>query len=191
MARLYWLAATVNVWVMVLILAGAFGFQLIADEPPCPLCVVQRIALMMCALGPLYMLRQARDGGLTGRDVAVGSGIAIISALLGAVVSTRQVLLHILPGDQGFGTPFLGLHLYTWCLIVFVSQIAASALMLTGTAWLKEDERVASRLTPVITRVTAAAFVVIVVANLLSVIAEAGLHWDLPSDPVGYLLFKK
>jgi hypothetical protein len=29
------------------------------------------------------------------------------------------------------------------------------------------------------------------VANLLSVIAEAGPNWDLPSDPVEYLLFKK
>lgn len=191
MAWLYWLAATANVWVMVLILVGAFGFQLIAGEPPCPLCVVQRIALMMCALGPLYMQRQIRDRGITGRDVAVGSGIAIMSALLGAVVSTRQVLLHILPGDQGFGTPFLGLHLYTWCLIAFVSQIAASGLMLTGTAWLKEEEPIVWRLMPVITRVTATAFVVIVAANLLSVIAEAGFHWDLPSDPVGYLLFKK
>ena len=159
MAWLYWLAATANVWVMVLILVGAFGFQLIAGEPPCPLCVVQRIALMMCALGPLYMQRQIRDRGITGRDVAVGSGIAIMSALLGAVVSTRQVLLHILPGDQGFGTPFLGLHLYTWCLIAFVSQIAASGLMLTGTAWLKEEEPIVWRLMPVITRVTATAFV--------------------------------
>ena len=61
MAPLYLLAATVNVWVLVLVLTAAFGFQLIAGEPPCPLCVVQRIALMMCALGPLYMLRQARD----------------------------------------------------------------------------------------------------------------------------------
>ncbi len=40
------------------------------------------------------------------------------------------------------------------------------------------------------TKVTAGAFIVIVVANLLSVIAEAGLNWDLPSDPVEYLLFK-
>jgi hypothetical protein len=30
-----------------------------------------------------------------------------------------------------------------------------------------------------------------VAANLLSVIAEAGLNWDLPSNPVGYLLFKR
>ena len=49
------------------------------------------------------------------------------------------------------------------------------------------EERVAWRAA----NVTAGAFVVIVVANLLSVIAEAGFNWDLPSDPVGYLLFKK
>jgi disulfide bond formation protein DsbB len=99
------------VWVLVLILAAAFAFQLVAGEPPCPLCVVQRIALIMCALGPLYLLRQARDRALTSRDLAIGSGIAIVSALIGATASTRQVLLHILPGDLGFGTPFLGLHL--------------------------------------------------------------------------------
>jgi hypothetical protein len=29
-----------------------------------------------------------------------------------------------------------------------------------------------------------------VAVNLLSVVAEAGFHWDLPGDPVHYLLFK-
>jgi disulfide bond formation protein DsbB len=185
MARLYLLAAALNVWVLVLILAAAFGVQLVLGEPPCPLCVVQRIALMLGALGPLYMLLQARDGALTYRSIAIGSGISIISALVGAAVSTRQLLLHILPGDKGFGSPLFGLHLYTWCLIAFISQIAASGLMLIATTWLKE-QAVPWR----IANVTAAAFVVIVVANLISVVAEAGLHWDLPSDPIAYLLFK-
>jgi disulfide bond formation protein DsbB len=185
MARFYLLVTTLNVWVLVLILAAAFGVQLIQGEPPCPLCVIQRVALMMCALGPLYILRQAREGTLTGHAIAVGCGLSIIAALLGAAVSTRQVLLHILPGDAGFGSPLLGLHLYTWSLIAFLSQIAASGLMLIGAAWLKE-ERVPSQ----VTNATAVAFVVLVAANLLSVIAEAGFHWDLPPDPVGYLLFK-
>ena len=44
MAHLYLLAATVNVWVLVLILAAAFGFQLVAGEPPCPLCVALVVA---------------------------------------------------------------------------------------------------------------------------------------------------
>jgi disulfide bond formation protein DsbB len=186
MARFILAAATLNVWVLVLILAAAFGVQLIAGEPPCPLCMVQRIALMMCALGPLHMLLRARDGALGARELAVGSAIAIISALLGAAVSTRQLLLHILPGDAGFGRPLLGLHLYTWCLIAFVCQIAASSLMLIAAAWLGE-ERVRWR----ITNVTAGAFLVIVAANLASVIAEAGWNWDLPPDPVEYLLFKQ
>jgi disulfide bond formation protein DsbB len=190
MARLIVLAAAANVWVLVLILAAAFGAQLVFGEPPCPLCVVQRIALMLCALGPLYVLARARDGALTGGDVAVGNGLTILAALVGAAVSTRQVLLHILPGDAGFGSPVLGLHLYTWCLIAFVVQIAASGVMLLGGAWLQEGkvawQGVAWRLAPA----TAGAFVLIVVANLLSVVAEAGLNWDLPSDPTGYLLFK-
>ena len=185
MARLYLLAAALNVWVLVLILAAAFGVQLVLGEPPCPLCVVQRIALMLCALGPLYMLLQARDGALTYRSIAIGSGMSIISALVGAAVSTRQVLLHILPGDKGFGSPLFGLHLYTWCLIAFISQIAASSLMLIAATWLKEQSvpwRIAN--------VPAAAYGGIVVAKLMSVVAEAGLHWDLPSDPIEYLLFK-
>src|SRR5271165_5505319 len=139
MARLLLAGATLNVWVLLAILAAAFGAQLIAGEPPCPLCVAQRIALMLCALGPLHMLRRARDGALAARDVAVGGGIAILAALIGAATSTRQVLLHILPSDAGFGSPVLGLHLYTWCLIAFACQIAASDVMLIGAAWLQEE----------------------------------------------------
>jgi hypothetical protein len=54
-----------------------------------------------------------------------------------------------------------------------------------GAAWL-EEERIGWRLT----NLTAGAFVLMVAANLLSVIAEGGFHWDLPPDPVGYLLFR-
>jgi disulfide bond formation protein DsbB len=108
MARLYLLAASCNVWVLVLILVSAFGAQLIFEEPPCPLCVLQRVAFMMCALGPLYTLLQSRNDALRYHAIAIGSGISIVSALLGAAAATRQVLLHILPGDQGFGSPLLG-----------------------------------------------------------------------------------
>jgi disulfide bond formation protein DsbB len=184
MTRLYLAAATLNVWVLVLVLAAAFAVQLILGELPCPLCVMQRVALMLVALGPLHILLRARGGVLTCRDAAVGNGIAILAALLGVIASGRQVLLHILPGDAGFGAPVFDLHLYTWCLVAFGCQIAASAVMLLATAWL-QDKPVHWRATGV----TTLAFATIVAANLLSVIAEAGLNWDLPSDPVRYLLF--
>ena len=184
MTRLYLAAATLNVWVLVLVLAAAFAVQLILGELPCPLCVMQRIALMLVALGPLHILLRARHDTLTARDAAVGNGIAILAALVGLTASGRQVLLHILPGDPGYGAPLLGLHLYTWSLVAFGCQIAASAVMLLATKWLEEkpvDWRA--------TRVTTLAFAAIVAANLLSVIAEAGLNWDLPPDPVRYLIF--
>ena len=186
MTRLYLLAATANVWVLILILAAAFAAQFAFGEPPCPLCVLQRIGLMLCALGPPYLLIGHRDGVLSARDVAIGAGIGILAGLFGAAASTRQVLLHILPNDPGFGTPVLGLHLYTWCLIAFLAHIAASAAMLVGTAWLPQQR------TPPwpATNATAAALALIVVANIVSMIAEAGFNWNLPENPTGYLLFK-
>jgi hypothetical protein len=45
----------------------------------------------------------------------------------------------------------------------------------------------------VLVGILAAAFVVQLwsgAANLISVAAEAGLHWNLPADPSGYLLFR-
>jgi disulfide bond formation protein DsbB len=185
MAQLYLLAVTLNVWVLFAVLAAAFGVQLWLGEAPCPLCVMQRIALMLAGLGPLHVLLRANSGMLTARDAAVGQGMAIIAASLGAVAAARQILLHILPGDVGFGSPMLGLHLYTWCFIAFACQIAASGVLAIAAGWLTD-----SKVSWPATRVTVIAFAAIVIANLLSVIAEAGLHWDLPSDPVGYLLFK-
>jgi disulfide bond formation protein DsbB len=185
MAQLYLLAVTLNVWVLFAVLAAAFAVQLWLGEPPCPLCVMQRIALMLVGLGPLHILLRAHGGILSARVAAAGQGMAIIAALLGAVVAARQMLLHILPGDPGFGTPVLGLHLYTWCFIAFACQIAASGVLLIAAGWLAD-----SKVSWPATRITAVAFAAIVIANLLSVVAEAGLHWDLPPDPVAYLLFK-
>ena len=185
MARLYLLAVTLNVWILVGILAAAFAVQFWLGEPPCPLCVMQRIALMLIALGPLHILLHAYAAGLTARAAALGQGIAIIAAMLGALAAGRQILLHILPSDPSFGSPVFGLHLYTWCFITFSIQIAASAVLLIAATWL-DDGKVRGPMTIV----TATVFAFVVAANLISVVAEAGLHWNLPGDPSGYLLFR-
>lgn len=186
MAHLYLAAASLNVWALILMLAGGIAEQLIIGELPCPLCVMQRVALMLCALGPLHILLSSRSDGLTVRAAAVGNGMAIVAALLGAAVAGRQMLLHIAPGDPGFGSPVLGIHLYTWALIAFVCQIAASGVLLLAVAWLEEK----AAKWPSTARFTAIAFVAIVTVNLLAVVAEAGLNWGLPENPVDYLLFK-
>ena len=48
------------------------------------------------------------------------------------LASGRQVLLHIAPGDPGYGTTLLGLHFYTWSFIAFVALIAFCVLMLSA-----------------------------------------------------------
>ena len=44
MNALYLLALLGNAWVLLAILAGAFMAQFAMGEPPCPLCVMQRVA---------------------------------------------------------------------------------------------------------------------------------------------------
>jgi len=96
MAQIYLLAVTLNVWVLVPILAAAFGAQLWMGEPPCPLCMIQRIALMLAGLGLLRIPFRARSSVVTCSAAAVGQGMAIIAALLGGVgwPASLYVVLH-------------------------------------------------------------------------------------------------
>lgn len=186
MRAAYVLANLAHAWVLFAILVGAFVLQFVDGQPPCPLCVMQRIAMMMAAIGPSYVLLSAAREGLTPRTVGIGAGMTILASLLGAAIAIRQVLLHILPGDPGFGSPVLGYHLYTWATIAFACSIAAAGLQLVGLRWLGETG-------PARAPGTTATFWVLValfVANILSVIAEAGIVWRLPDNPTGYLLFR-
>jgi hypothetical protein len=56
--------------------------------------------------------------------------LSLLTAVAGAMVSTRQILLHILPGDAGYGSALLGYHYYTWALIGFVAAIILLAAIL-------------------------------------------------------------
>ena len=123
--------------------------------------------------------------GISNADLAVAGGLSVLTGLLGAAISTRQMLLHILPGDPGYASSVLGLHLYTWCLITFLAHVLAAGLMLLSGAWLNN----AIQQPWCVTKPTLIAFALVVVANIVAVIAEAGLHWSVPSEPQHYLLF--
>lgn len=104
------------------ILLFSFAWQLVLHELPCPLCLLQRVGFVMAGIGFLL-------------NICFGSrpahyGIVVLSALAGMVAAARQVLLHIAPGDPGYGSPFLGLHFYTWALIAFFLLLVCSGAML-------------------------------------------------------------
>lgn len=113
---------------VIVALLCAFYFQLRYYDLPCPLCLLQRAALLLTGAGLLFNLYFGNR--------KLHYGMVIFGALALATVATRHVFLHIMPGDTGYGLPFLGIHLYTWSLILAVALIfgVAVTLMITPDA---------------------------------------------------------
>lgn len=96
------------------VFVSAFFVQFSLGEFPCPLCMLQRYGMFLCSLGAMFVIIQARAGALTASRYAQGLGMGLVGALAGSFVSLRQIALHIMPGDPGYGAPVLGtppLHL--------------------------------------------------------------------------------
>lgn len=105
------------------VLAGSLHLQFGIGEQPCPLCLIQRSAMIGLAIGPLMNL-------LWGMKPA-HYALSILAAVVGGAASTRQILLHIAtPGDPGYGPEVAGFHLYTWALITFLIAIVGCAVLL-------------------------------------------------------------
>lgn len=168
------------------VLLGAFGAQFIGGELPCPLCILQRMAMILCAAGPAWLLATSLRREVDASDYARCYGASALAAVLGACMSGRQVLLHIAPGDPGYGEPVLGMHLYTWALVVFATVVAVSGahLFLLTPA---RPERLPLR---GLSRATFLLLVAVTVANAAAVLALEGFHWVLPDNPTHYRLFQ-
>lgn len=106
---------------VLVILGAALIVQVFMGEAPCPLCLLQRAAFVNIGIALLMNFRY--------RNKASHWALAILSACAGAAVSLRQIGLHI-NSETGFGSAFLGLHMYTWCFIGFATVIIGSAIML-------------------------------------------------------------
>lgn len=112
---------------MATLLLIVFGLQFGLKELPCPLCNLQRVAIVLCGFGFLLNLRFGAQ--------PLHYALILLGALFGLAVAGRQVLMHIAPGGGGaYGSPLFGLHLYTWSLLLFLAVIATVAvlMMLTG-----------------------------------------------------------
>jgi disulfide bond formation protein DsbB len=119
------LAVTINalgLYAVALVLAAAFAAQLFLHELPCPLCLLQRIAFALIAVGPILNLRFGPRPS--------HYALSLLVAAAGAAFAMRQVLLHIMPGDPGYGSPLLGYHYYSWAFIGFAAATLLIAAML-------------------------------------------------------------
>jgi disulfide bond formation protein DsbB len=169
------------------LLAYAFVDQFLLSDLPCPLCLLQRVAFALAGFGfALNVLCRPRPSHY---------GLIIISALGGAMVAGRQVLLHIVPGSGTYGDTLFGLHFYSWAFVAFVAIIAGSTLLLmlggdngTTTAVGRDDARgPLSYVQKWIGRFAVLVFAMLVAMNALSTLLECSIGL-CPDDPTHYEL---
>lgn len=164
-----------------MILFAGFYWQIAYGELPCPLCLLQRLGLILIGIALTMNLTY----GIKGRHYS----LAIIGALTLATISGRQMLLHILPGDTGYGSAVFGLHLYTVCFIIAALAIVSFAALialpvnsyennLPGYKYLNNRSLVLG---------IVFFFFILVALNFVSTLAECGFSY-CESDPVKYKL---
>jgi disulfide bond formation protein DsbB len=146
------------------------------------LCLLQRIQFAVLAIGPIMNVRWGPRPS--------HYALSLLAAAAGAAFSTRQVLLHIMPGAAGYGTALLGYHYYTLALIGFATAIVLLAAMLLFDAQFKEDG--AAPQTAASTFATIAAWLVIglTALNVVSTLLECGFA-ACADNPVVYELLKR
>ena len=183
----YW---GLHAWILAycVVMLSAFYIQFAMGEFPCPLCMLQRYGMILSTLAAVYVVVQARRGTLTTARYAQGLGMGLLAVLAGSTVSVRQILLHIKPGDHGYGEPFLGLHLYTWALVTFFIVMLYVGVMLTLTP---KGIPVAPPKGSAAWTVSTAIiwlFIGVVAANVIAIIFLEGFAGVLPDDPDSYNL---
>jgi disulfide bond formation protein DsbB len=163
-----------------LVLAAAFAAQLLLHELPCPLCLLQRLQFIALAIGPIMNIRWGPRPS--------HYALSLLGATVGMAFSTRQVLLHIMPGDAGYGTALLGYHYYTLALIGFAAAIVLLAAMLLFDRQFEPDDA-----TPPVANAFARAAVWLVIGltalNVVSTLLECGFG-ACAENPVVYELIK-
>ncbi len=152
------------------VLSYAFVDQLYFGELPCPLCLMQRMGFVFIGFALVLNIRFGAHSS--------HYGWGIMGGLVGMMVSLRQVLLHVLPGDKGFGATFLELHFYTWAFVGYFGLLAGQAILLMLP---NRDIRSRSLFSSTLIII----FALLVLGNLVSTLLECGIG-PCADDPVKY-----
>ena len=78
--------------------------QVVLNELPCPLCLLQRIGFVMVMFGFMLNVKY----GAAQRHY----GVILLGALFGAATALRQISLHVIPGTPAYGSPIFGMLLH-------------------------------------------------------------------------------
>ena len=168
--------------VIAAVLTAAMVLQYVYGELPCPLCLLQRVAM----LGVCFGLMQNFRNGFSDRNL----GYSLLFSVFLLVISIRQTLLDIYPrsGHEYVGSAVLGLHMPVWSVLIAMALITAFAtkLCIIGTEdGAKPPDR--KSLFGRIATVLSLYVIAIALANFGSVVAQCGLG---QCHTTGYALLK-
>lgn len=113
---------------MMLVIAGILTEAMILQyrdgEIPCPLCLLQRVAMFGVCFGIIAHFRHGPSARYT--------GLSLLFALFLLIVSARQTLLDIYPrpGHEYIGSAIFGLHMPVWSILIAVGILLAFSVKL-------------------------------------------------------------
>src|SRR6516165_9312942 len=177
------LAVTINalgLYAIAFVLAAAFSAQLWLNELPCPLCLLQRIQFALLAVGPTLNVRFGPRPS--------HYALSLLTAAAGAAFAMRQILLHIMPGDPGYGSALLGYHYYTWAFIGFAVAIVLTAVLLLFEGQFTDDGK--PQPPGAFARAAVWLMIALTALNVLSTLLECGFG-ACADNPVAYELLKR
>lgn len=156
------------------VVIGAYTVQFVDQEAPCPLCLLIRLGMLAVGFG---FLLNARFGPRPAHY-----GFILLSALFGAAVAIRQILLHIVPGTGSYGDAVLGLHLYTWAFLVFSTVIFAVAVAMFFSRQFERSPLASPALVVHATTVLFAIGFLLALLNVVTTTIECGVGF-CPDNP--------
>ncbi|CZZ94713.1 disulfide bond formation protein B [Bordetella ansorpii] len=98
------------------------AWQVIHPGPSCPLCLLQRGALVLAGVGLLLNVRLGPS--------PMHYSMVILPSLAGFALAAQQVLMQVVPGAAVSTDTLLGLRWPTWSAAGFLALILFSLLML-------------------------------------------------------------
>lgn len=163
------LALFLMLLVLATILTAAMFMQYALGEIPCPLCLLQRVAMFGVCFA---LMRQLRHG-----PSARSTGLCFLFSILLLVIAARQTLLDIYPrpGHDYVGSAIFGLHMPVWSVVIALALLLGLSikLVLFGLPRAQPDDSgsLMSRLGG-----TLGNYVIVICAiNFISVVLQCGL----------------
>jgi disulfide bond formation protein DsbB len=167
--------------ILAAILTAAMVLQYAFGEIPCPLCLLQRYAMLGCCFG---LVQQLRAG-----DSQRGAGIAMIFSVLLLVIAVRQTLLDLFPrpGHDYVGGAIFGIHMPVWSVFIAVALLLGFSVELALLGGPRAIPPAKGSPLQRWTQALAIYVAVICAINFLSVVAQCGLG---QCHTMGYCLFQ-